>query len=122
MFNNLTSVQKITLAIAALGFLSGAGTQLTDIFSPLGSMAPVVVKEIISISGFVSGFLSVVLYFASGQVAQLKAVQAMPGVESILLNSKANQTAAILALDPKQDKIEAIPAAKAAVEATAKAA
>ena len=47
---NLTTVQKIGLAIGVLGFLATAGTQLTDIFAPFGSLAPTIVKEIVSIS------------------------------------------------------------------------
>ncbi len=70
----MTTVQKIALTIAVLGFLAGAGTQLTDIFAPLGSIAPVVVKEIVSVSGFVSGILGVVLSAQTGQAAQIKAV------------------------------------------------
>lgn len=73
----MTTVQKIALTIAVMGFLAGAGTQLTDIFAPLGSIAPLIVKEIVSISGFASGILGVVLSFATGQSAQIKAVVEM---------------------------------------------
>lgn len=73
-FQNLTTVQKISLTISVLGFLAGASTQLTDIFAPLGSVAPLIVKEIVSISGFVSGILGIVLATATGQSAQIKAV------------------------------------------------
>ena len=119
---DLTQIQKIALTIAVLGFLAGAGTQLTDIFAPLGSIAPVIVKEIVSISGFVSGILGVVLSFAGGQSGQVQAVQAMPGVEKIVVNEKANATLATLAVDPAQAKIETTPQATAAVQRTAAAA
>src|SRR5579872_5559694 len=112
---NLTTVQKIGLAIAVLGFLATAGTQLTDIFAPLGSLAPVIVKEIVSISGLVSGVLGIVLAFLTGQVNAVKAVQAMPGVESIVVNAKASPALAALAVDPTQDKVDVLPAAAAAV-------
>ena len=119
---NLTTVQKIGLSIAVLGFLATAGTQLTDIFAPLGSLAPVIVKEIVSISGFVSGILGIVLAFLTGQANAVKAVQAMPGVESITVNAKASPELAALAVDPAQPKIDVLPAAAAAVAQTAKGA
>jgi hypothetical protein len=74
---HLTSVQKIGLAIGLLGFLATAGTQLTDIFAPFGSIAPLIVKEIVSTSGFVSGILGVLLAFITGQSSQIKAVVEM---------------------------------------------
>lgn len=117
---NLTLIQKIGLAIALLGFLATAGTQLTDILSPLGSIAPVIVKEIVSISGLISGGLGVVLAFITGQASAVKAVQAMPGVESIVVNEKANPTLAKLAVDPNQPKIDVAPGTAAAVAQTAK--
>lgn len=118
----MTSSQKIALAIAVLGFVAGAGTQLTDIFAPLGAAAPLVVKEIVSICGFAGGILGIVLSFATGQAAQVKAVQDMPGVEAITVNAKANKALASLAVDPAQNKIESTPEAAAVVAATAKAA
>jgi hypothetical protein len=75
--NNLTLPQKFGLAISLLGFLAGGGTQLTDIFSPLGSAAPTIVKEIVSLSGFVSGILGIVLATLTSQTAAVKAVVEM---------------------------------------------
>ena len=119
---NLTIVQKIGLAIGVLGFLATAGTQLTDIFAPFGSLAPLIVKEIVSLSGFVSGILGIVLAFLTGQANAVKAVQAMPGVESIVVYAKASPALAQLALDPVQAKIDIAPGATAAVTQTAKGA
>lgn len=118
----LTIVQKVALTIAVLGFLAGAGTQLTDIFAPFGSAAPLIVKEIVSLSSFVSGILGVALSFISGQGSQIAAVQAMPGVAKIVVNEKANATLASMAVDPANAKIEAAPQAERAVQATAVAA
>lgn len=115
----MTSIQKIALAIAVLGFAAAAGPQLTDIFAPFGSIAPVIVKEIVSVAGFVSGILGVVLSFATGQASQVKAVQAMPGIEKIVVNSQANAALATLAVDPEQDKIETVPGSEKAVQKTA---
>ena len=117
---NLTLTQKLGISIAMLGFVAGSATQLTDIFSPLGSIAPLIVKEIVTLSGFVSGVLGIVLSFISGQANILKTVQAMPGVESITVNEKANQTLAALAVDPSQAKIDVVPSAAAAVTQIAK--
>lgn len=119
---NLTTVQKIGISIAVLGFLAGSATQLTDIFAPLGSIAPVIVKEIVTISGFISGILGIVLSFLTGQANAVKTVQAMPGVESIMVNEKASPALAALAVDPLQPKIDVLPAAASAVTQTAKGA
>lgn len=118
----MTTIQKIACAIAGLGFVGGASTQLTDIFAPLGSIAPLIVKEIVSVSTLVSGILGVFLTFMSGQTQQITAVQSMPGVEKIVVNEKASAALATLAVDPTQLKIETTPASKLAVEATAKTA
>lgn len=118
---NLTLIQKIALSIAVLGFLSTATTQLTDILAPFGSLAPLIVKQIVSLSGFVSGILGVFLSFMTGQAKQITTVQAMPGVEKIVVNEKASGALATLAVDPAQEKIEAAPEAVAAVQATARA-
>lgn len=118
----MTTIQKIALSIAALGFLAASSTQLTDIFAPFGSIAPVIVKEIVSVSTFVSGALGVALTFMTGQASQVTTVQAMPGVEKIIVNEKASAVLATLAVDPKQDKIESTPQAEKVVAATAQAA
>lgn len=119
---NLTTVQKLAIAIAFLGFIAGSATQLTDILSPFGSNAPLIVKEIVSLSTFVSGGLGVILAFITGQVNAVKAVQAMPGVESITVNAQANPALAAMAIDQSQPKIDIAPGAAAAVAQSAKAA
>ena len=119
---SLTIAQKIALSIGILGFVATGGTQLTDIFAPLGSMAPIVVKEIVSLAGFATGVLGIVLTFLTGQGSQISAVQAMAGVEKIIVNAQANPTLATMAVDQTQNKITPLPAAAAAVQATAKAA
>lgn len=117
----MNTAQKLALTIGILGFVATGGTQLTDIFSPFGSMAPQIVKEIVSLAGFVSGVLGIILTFTTGQGSQVKAVQAMPGVDKIVVNSSANTALATLAVDPQQQKIEVAPGAASAIAATAKA-
>lgn len=70
----MNTAQKLALTIGILGFVATGGTQLTDIFSPFGSMAPLIVKEIVSLAGFTSGVLGIMLTFLTGQGSQIKAV------------------------------------------------
>ena len=118
----MNTAQKLALTIGILGFVATGSTQLTDIFSPFGSLAPLIVKEIVSLSGFATGVLGIVLTFTTGQSGMVKSVQAMPGVEKIVVNEQANATLATLAVDPTQAKIETVPSALPAVQATARAA
>jgi hypothetical protein len=119
---NLTIVQKIALIIGVLGFTATAGTQLTDIFAPFGSYAPLIVKEIVSVAGFASGVLGIVLAFITGQANAVRVVKAMPGVEGITVNAQASQALAALAVDPNEAKINIVPGAQDAVAQTAKGA
>ena len=119
---SLTTVQKLAIAIAILGFVAGSATQLTDILSPFGSNAPLIVKEIVSLSTFVSGGLGVILAFITGQINAVKAVQAMPGITGITVNAQASPELAALAVDATQPKISIVPGAASAVAATAKGA
>lgn len=116
----LTPVQKILLVIGVLSFTAGSGTLLADIFSPLGAWAPIIVKVIVSLCSFVGGLFTVMAGLLTGQAAQVKAVQAMPGVESITVNAQANQALAQLAVDQAQPKIEVAAGAEKVVAASAK--
>lgn len=116
----MTTAQKLSTVIAVLGFLAGATTQLTDLFAPLGSIAPVIVKEIVTIAGLASGIAGIFLMSMTGQVGQIKAVQAMPGVESIVVGDKANQTLAAIAVDTNQPKVDVQPGSETAVQNIAK--
>ena len=69
--------QKLALTIGILGFVATGGTQLTDIFAPFGSIAPVIVKEIVSLASFASGVMGVILAFITGQSSQIKSVVEM---------------------------------------------
>jgi hypothetical protein len=73
----ITTTQKLGISIAVLGFMAGSATQLTDILAPFGSVAPVIVKEIVSLSGFASGILGIILSFLTGQSGTIKAVVEM---------------------------------------------
>lgn len=75
----------------------------------------------VSASTLLMTILSSVNAILGGQRSQIAAVQQMPGVEKIIVNSQANGTLATLAVDSAQDKIEALPTEKAQIEAIAKA-
>lgn len=113
---NLTRGQLLSIAILALSILGASTSQLTDIFGPG------MTKTIVSISTMLTGFLSGVGVIIGGQSSQIAAVQSMPGVEKIVVNSQANSTLAAMTIAPENSKIEALPSAQSAVEATAKAA
>ena len=115
---NLTLGQKLAIFICVMGVITSGGnaTELVNLFGPVAA------KWIISAANLsmsvVSGCMTIIL----GQGGQIAAVQAMPGVERVLVNEKANKTLAALAVDPAMSKIEAMPAAEAVVQATANAA
>lgn len=114
--NNLTRSQIFQIALCLLGVLIAGTGQLTVLFGPL------VTSYIVSAAGLAVAGVSGVGAIVTGQGNQALAVQAMPGVERLLLNKNANATLATLAADPANTKILATPDAKAAVAATAAAA
>ena len=73
----MITAKNLSVTMSILGFLAGSATQLTDIFSPFGSIAPLIVKEIVSISGFGVGFLGIFVASMTGQNAQIKNVVEM---------------------------------------------
>ena|ERR1017187_2534297 len=68
---------KLALTIAILGFVGTASTQLTDMLAPFGSMAPLIVKEILSVATFTSGILGIFLMFTTRQNDMVKSVVEM---------------------------------------------
>jgi hypothetical protein len=110
----LTPLQIIGIMLAINGGMIGATAQLTDLFGAI------VAKDIVSIASIGNIILGSIVTTLSGQGAQIRNVLAMPGVETIRVNSQANQTLAAIAVDPLQPKIEASPGAAAQVAQTAK--
>lgn len=113
---NLNRGQYLSIAIAILGVLVASTSQLTDLFGPK------ITKDIVSAASMLMSLMSSVGIVLQGQGSQISAVQAMPGVEKITVNSQANSTLATMAVDPTNAKIQATPAAQADVFATARAA
>lgn len=109
----LTPAQWFAITLAILGVLGGATAQLNDLFGPK------LAHGIVTASTLMTSIISALLVPLTGQSAQIAAVNAMPGVSSIVVNEKANATLAAVAIDPSS-KVEAAPDAQKAVEATAK--
>jgi len=112
---SLTPVQAIALVLVILGAVTGGTAQLDVI------VGAALTKVIVAFASLSTTILSGWIMILTGQSGQLKAVQAMPGIESITVNAQANPTLAKMAVDQTQDKIEATPQAAAAVAATARA-
>lgn len=111
---NLTTAQKIAIAMVFLGVLSTSGVQLTDM------VGPTIARSIVSTSNLLNSMLAGVIAVLTGQGAVVKQVLDMKGVERLRVNENANPTLAAIAMDPNQAKISATPEAQAQVAATAK--
>jgi hypothetical protein len=113
---NLTLMQWIGISIGLNSLFMGATPQLTVLF---GANA---VPYIVAIATLGNGALGVFVTVIGGQSTQIRNVLAMPGVEKIDVNGRANAALAALAVDPEVNKIAPTPAAMATVTAIAKAA
>lgn len=111
---NLTGKQILSIIAAVVSALMLATTQLTDIFGPT------VAKSIVSVAALANMIINSVVVALTGQATLVKDVLAMPGVEKISVNEKANQALAQVAVDPSVNKIAPTNAAMDAVTATAK--
>lgn len=86
------NIQRLALIGGVLGIVAGSAGQLTDIFAPFGAMAPVIVKEIVSIASFAGGLVSFTVAYFTKQSSLVQTVAAMPGVAEIKTNPQANDT------------------------------
>ena len=111
---NLTPVQIIAMILVVLGAISGGTAQLHDI------VGANLTKILVAISGLSTTVLSGWIMIITGQASQINAVSQMEGVEKIVVNEKANQTLATMAVAQEENKVEATPASQAAVTAIAK--
>lgn len=111
---NLTPKQWF---LAAQAFVSSLITSAALLNPILGEKNALVVVAILGIFNLAMGSVSAVL---SSQNNVVKEVAAMPGVERIDINAKANQTLAAIALDPNVDKVAATAQAIPTVVETAK--
>lgn len=113
---NLNRGQVLSITIAILGVLVASNAQLTDLFGVVAT------KYVVSGATLSMSILAGVNTVLQSQGSQLAAVQEMPGVDKIVVNSQANATLATMAVDPANTKIEPTAAAQSAVNATARAA
>lgn len=111
---NLTSTQVLALILVVLGVVTGGSAQLTTLVGPMVTQLLVAAASLAS--SIISGFVLVL----TGQSNTVLSVQDMPGVERIVVNERANQTLASLAVDPAQAKIVVSAQDQAAVAETAK--
>lgn len=109
----MNAKQILSIALVVLGVLTASAAQLTDLVGPGWT------KVIVSFSTLTMSMLAGVQGLISGQSSLVKDVQAMPGVEKIVVNKEASQTLATLAVDPTQEKIEIKPHDEVKVNATA---
>jgi hypothetical protein len=119
MFRNITPLGWIGIIILFNSTILGGASQLGDL-----SLSPGIVKAILAVATLGNGFLGGLVTMFSGQAAMVKTVAAMPGVQSISVNSEANKTLARIAVSEADDskKIEATPQAATLVAAIAKSA
>jgi hypothetical protein len=113
MLKAITPVQWLGIILVINGALIGSTAQLSDL---MGAKVAHIVVSVASLGNSVLGGL---ITFLSGQGAQIKSVLAMPGIESIKVNSQASPTLATIAIDENQPKIEPTPQADAKVMAIA---
>lgn len=108
---NTKQILSITLVI--LGVLAASTAQLNEL------LGPSVTKAVVSTATLVMSILAGIQGVISSQGNLVMDVQAMPGIEKISVNSKANPTLAALAVDPLNTKVAPTPEAAASVQATA---
>lgn len=111
---NLTAKQWLAITGIVLSAIVVSTAYFTDMFGP------VVAKQITGTAAFLNLILGGVLTYLTGQGQTVRDVLAMPGVDTLTVNAKANQTLATVAVDPNQDKIMPTPADAAQVAKTAK--
>jgi hypothetical protein len=126
---NLPSQDQVNSAAKIIGsFLGGLllAFGLTSKISPDAVTAIVnatsgLVNDVITLIGLVSPiFLAYFAAKSASQTAQVRAVQAMPGVEQITVNAKANPDLAVMAASTTDAKVVPTPEAAQAVAMTAK--
>lgn len=110
---NITGKQWLAIVVAVLSVLAVSTAQLQDI------VGPTLAKTIVSIAALANTVLASVLAVVNSQASLVTDVRAMPGVEKIEVNERANKTLANLAVDDTEEKIVVKPGAEATVNHTA---
>ncbi len=110
----INAKQALAILIVVLGVLTASTAQLTDIFGPTAT------KLIVSISAILNSLLAGIMAVFTSQDNTVRDVQAMPGIEKIVVNERANTNLASMAVDPQNTKIEATPSSVEMVNQTAR--
>lgn len=111
---SLTSKQWFQIVSGINGTLITSAALLQTLF---GQDLTIKIVAVLGIFGII---LNSVGAAVSGQANLVKDVAAMPGVESIKVNSSAGQALAAVAMDPAQDKVAPTSSAMQVVTETAK--
>ena len=100
----------------------GLGTKINpDTITAIINATSTLVNDAVTLIGLVSPLVAA--YFAArsaSQKSQVAAVQAMPGVEKVLVNANASQTLAVMAASVENPKIIPTPEAAPIVAQIAK--
>jgi hypothetical protein len=89
----------LAILIAILGVLMVSTVQLNDLFGPK------LAHNIVSVSALLNSLIASILAVLSGNVAMMKNVAALPGVERVQVNAGASPAVASVAVDPSQPKV-----------------
>ena len=111
---NITRNQWLAIFGVILSALMTSTAFLTDTFGAN------VAHGIIGGAGFINMVLNGIVVILTGQGQQIRDVANMPGVQTITVNSAANQTLAKAAVDQSQDKVVPSAASANIVQQTAK--
>ncbi len=113
---SITPLQWLGILLVINGALIGSAANLTDLFGAGVS------HTVVSIASIGNSVVGGIITFLSGQGSMVKQVAAMPGIQTITVNSEANKTLAQIAVSgaPDAQKVEAAPASATLVAAIAK--
>ena len=108
----MNSKQWLSTVLVILGVLTASAAQLTDL------VGPQLTKVIISVSTLSMSMLAGIQGVLSTQTNLVQDVQAMPGVERIVVNNRANVALATMAVSSTEPKVQSKPGDEAAIRAT----
>lgn len=111
---NITRNQVLQILAVVFGACIAASALWTQMFGATTA------QTVVSLLGLANTILAGVTYVLTGQGQQVRDVANMPGVQTITVNSAANQTLAQIAVDNSQSKVVPSAAAANTVQATAK--
>jgi hypothetical protein len=96
---NLTNKQYLAIAMAILGVLAASSSQMSEFLGPNTS------KAVAGGAGFVNTILAAIMAAITGQISQVRDVQAMPGVERIEVNTQDSPVLAVMAVSAQETKV-----------------